>query len=53
MKSTNAFIKIISAIFFILNPIASWAGSNSNQQAILDPIEIKNFAKDVEKANTQ
>lgn len=49
MKSTKAFMQIISAILFILSPIPSWAGSNNNQQAVLDPIAIKKFAKDIEK----
>lgn len=49
MKSTKTFIQIISAILFILSPISSWAGSNSNQKAVLNPIAIKKFAKDIEK----
>jgi len=49
MKSANVFIQIISAILIILIPASSWAGSTSKQQAVLDPIAIKKFAKDIEK----
>jgi hypothetical protein len=49
MKSTKSFIQIISAIFLIFSSIPSWAGSNSNQQAVLEPSAIKIFSKNIEK----